>query len=87
MFAGVLAGAAWVTTGSLFTSFIVNVTRNEAIYSGFAIVLAAMIWLQMSWLILLLGAQLAFYLQNPTCLRPREAPRSDAAPASTAPRE
>jgi membrane protein len=67
--AGVLAGAAWVAMGSLFTSFVVNVSRNQAIYSGFAIVLAAMIWLHLSWLILLLGAQLAFYLQNPGYLR------------------
>ena len=84
--AGLLAGAAWAAVGGLFTSFIVNVTRNEAIYSGFAIVLAAMIWLQLSWLILLLGAQLAFYLQNPAYLRPGQTP-SDAQSASTDQRE
>jgi membrane protein len=67
--AGAVAGAVWVAMGSLFTSFVVNVSRNQAIYSGFAIVLAAMIWLHLSWLILLLGAQFAFYLQNPDCLR------------------
>jgi membrane protein len=44
-------------------------SRYEAIYSGFAIVLVAMIWLYLSWLILLLGTQLAFYLQNPDYLR------------------
>ena len=82
--AGVLAGAAWAAMGSLFTSFVVNVTRNEAIYASFASVLAAMIWLQVSWLILLLGAQLAFYLQNPAHLRPSEA--ADAERASTDPR-
>jgi membrane protein len=76
--AGVLAGATWAAMGGLFTSFVVNVTRNEAIYSGFAIVLAAMIWLQVSWLILLLGAQLSFYLQNPACLRPSQTVPSDA---------
>ena len=81
--AGVLGGAAWAAMGGLFTSFVVNVTRNEAIYSGFAIVLAAMIWLQLSWLILLLGAQLAFYLQNPAYLRPSHAARSDVDRAST----
>ncbi len=80
--AGVLAGAAWAATGALFTSFVVNVTRNEAIYSGFAIVLAAMVWLQLSWLILLLGAQLAFYVQNPAYLRPDQAPPPDAEVAS-----
>jgi membrane protein len=41
----------------------------EAIYSGFAIVIVTMLWLYLSWLILLLGAQLAFYLQNPSYLR------------------
>jgi membrane protein len=80
--AGVLAGAAWASMGGLFTSFVVNVTRNEAIYSGFAIVLAAMIWLQLSWLILLLGAQLAFYLQNPAYLRAGQLPQPDAELAS-----
>jgi membrane protein len=83
--AGVLAGATWAAMGGLFTSFVVNVTRNEAIYSGFAIVLAAMIWLQVSWLILLLGAQLSFYLQNPACLRPSQAAPADAEPAATDP--
>jgi membrane protein len=85
--AGLLAGAAWAAMGGLFTSFVVNVTRNEAIYSGFAIVLAAMIWLQVSWLILLLGAQLSFYLQNPACLRPSQAAaRSEAERAPIDPR-
>ena len=37
-----------------------------------------MIWLQLSWLILLLGAQLAFYVQNPDCLRPAQPPQPDA---------
>ncbi len=81
--AGVLAGAAWAAMGGLFTSFIVNVTRNEAIYSGSAIVLAAMIWLQLSWLILLLGAQLAFYVQNPASLRPNPPPPADVQRAPT----
>ena len=65
MFAGVL----WAGSGSVFTSFVVSVSRYEAIYSGFAIVIVAMIWLYLSWLILLLGTQLAFYLQNPDYLR------------------
>jgi membrane protein len=53
----------------LFTSFFVSVSRWEAIYSGFAIVIIAMLWMHLSWLILLLGAQLAFYLQHPDYLR------------------
>jgi len=45
-----------------------------------------MIWLQLSWLILLLGAQLAFYVQNPAYLRPSQTP-TGAEPAPTDLRE
>lgn len=65
---GVFAGILWAGGGSLFTTFVVAVSRAEAIYSGFAIVFVAMAWLYLSWLILLLGAQLAFYVQNPDYL-------------------
>jgi membrane protein len=40
-----------------------------AIYAGFAIFLATLIWIYVSWLILLIGAQLSFYVQNPRYLR------------------
>jgi membrane protein len=66
---GLFAGVLWAGSGSLFTSFVVSVSRTEAIYSGFAIVIVAMLWMHLSWLILLLGAQLAFYVQNPDYLR------------------
>jgi membrane protein len=62
--AGTVAGAMWAAGGSLFAQFVVAASRTEAIYSGFAIVIVAMIWLYLSWLILLIGAQLGFYLQN-----------------------
>jgi membrane protein len=77
---GVLAGVLWAGSGSLFTSVVVSVSRYEAIYSGFAIVLVAMVWLYLSWLILLLGAQLAFYVQNPEYLPlgPRAASASNS---------
>ena len=65
---GVFAGVLWAGGGSLFTSFVVSMSRYEAIYAGFAIVLVAMVWLYLSWLILLLGAQLAFYVQHPEYL-------------------
>jgi membrane protein len=67
----------------LFTSFVVSVSRAEAIYAGFGIVIVAMGWLYLSWLILLLGAQLAFYVQHPEYL-----PLGQRAPsASNATRE
>ncbi|RPI62510.1 MAG: YihY family inner membrane protein, partial [Lysobacterales bacterium] len=80
---GVFAGVLWAGGGSLFTSFVVSVSRAEAIYAGFGIVIVAMGWLYLSWLILLLGAQLAFYVQHPEYL-----PLGQRAPsASNATRE
>ena len=65
---GILAGAAWAATGGLFAQFVVGASRTVVIYSGFAIVIVTMLWLYVSWLILLVGAQLTFYLQNPDYL-------------------
>lgn len=66
---GIFAGIAWAACGEMFTRSVTMTARYEAIYSGFAIVLIVMIWLYLSWLILLIGAQLAFYLQQPEYLR------------------
>ncbi len=66
---GVLAGGSWAVIGKLFAQFVAGATRTEAIYAGFAIVIVAMLWLYVSWLILLLGAQFTFYHQNPDHLR------------------
>ena len=65
----VAGGAFWVVSGALFAEFVVGSTRYAAIYSGFAIGLIALIWLYVSWLVLLLGAQISFYVQNPRNLR------------------
>jgi membrane protein len=64
-----IAGAAWALGGSLFASIVVGSTRYAAIYSSFAIAIIALVWLYLSWLILLLGAQIAFYVQHPGHLR------------------
>jgi membrane protein len=62
---GVFAGVAWQLVGRLFAAFVVGSVKYEAIYSGFAILIMFMIWLYVSWLILLVGAQIAFYHQHP----------------------
>jgi membrane protein len=66
---GLAAGLAWDATGRLFTSFVVYSTRLAIVYAGLAIVIATLIWTYVGWLILLLGAQLSFYVQNPGYLR------------------
>jgi len=68
-YGAVIAGVLWETTGILFTSFIGGSTSYTAIYSGFAILLVFMIWLYLSWMILLIGSSIAFYHQNPEQLR------------------
>jgi membrane protein len=66
---GIFAGTAWVFAGQLFAEFVVAGSSYTPIYAGFAILFFLMIWMYLSWLILLLGAQLAFYVQHPEYLR------------------
>jgi membrane protein len=66
---GVTAGIIWALVGKVFTAVIAYSSQLVAIYSGFAIVLTTLIWVYLSWLILLIGAQLAFYVQFPQYLR------------------
>jgi membrane protein len=62
---GIVAGILWETVGWGFASFIVGSTNYEAVYSGFAIVILFLFWLYLNWLVLLLGASIAFYHHNP----------------------
>jgi membrane protein len=66
---GITAGVIWALVGKVFTTVIVYSSQMMAVYTGFAIVLTTLIWVYVSWLILLIGAQLAFYLQFPQYLR------------------
>ena len=69
LYGAVIAGFLWQGSGVLFTSFIGGSTRYTAIYSGFAVLLMFMIWLYLSWVILLIGASISFYHQNPDQLK------------------
>ena len=71
---GLTAGVLWAASGAVFTRIVAVSTQMVAIYAGFAIFLAALIWIYLSWLILLIGAQLSFYVQNPRYLRVGQAP-------------
>lgn len=66
---GVMAGVSWELAGWIFTELTERSTRLAAIYSGFAILVMFMIWLYTSWIIVLAGAQVAFYVQNPELVR------------------
>lgn len=62
---GFIAGALWQTAGWGFAAFIVSSTKYAAIYSSFAVLILLLIWLYLSWLILLVGSQIAFFVQYP----------------------
>ncbi|MFQ6024184.1 MAG: YhjD/YihY/BrkB family envelope integrity protein [Acidiferrobacterales bacterium] len=68
---GIVAGLLWQTVGWLFASFVAASAKYAAIYSSFAVIILSMIWLYVSWLILLVGAQVAYYHQHPQLSRER----------------
>lgn len=65
---GVVGGVLWQSAGWAFSTFVARSSDYAAIYSGFAVVVLFMIWLYLSWLILLLGASVSFYRQHPEYL-------------------
>jgi membrane protein len=65
---GVAGGILWQTAGWAFALFVASSTSYSAIYSSFAVLILFLIWLYVSWLILLFGADIAFYVQHPEYL-------------------
>ncbi|HTY93026.1 MAG TPA: YihY/virulence factor BrkB family protein [Steroidobacteraceae bacterium] len=65
----VAAGVLWTAVGSVFTRFVEYSSRLTLVYAGFAAVIAVLMWTYSGWLILLCGAQLSYYIQNPGDLR------------------
>jgi len=65
---GIAAGLTWKMVGWLFGIFVAKSVSYNAIYSSFAIILLSMIWLYVSWLIVLLGGVISFLHQHPRYL-------------------
>jgi membrane protein len=61
---GIIAGSLFQLVQWGYIHFQVGVSRYNAIYGSFAALPLFIIWLQISWLILLLGAQITFANQN-----------------------
>src|SRR5207247_10376425 len=57
---GLVAAVLWQTVGWGFAVFVASSTRYYAIYSSFAILLLFLLWLHVGWVIVLLGAQVAY---------------------------
>lgn len=64
--AGLIAGIALQVLQILYVESQMGLTRLGTLYGSFAAIPLLMVWIQMSWVVLLMGAQLSYYLQNIT---------------------
>jgi len=62
--AGIIAGTIYQVAYWAYIVFQVGVSRFNAIYGSFAAFPLFLIWLQLSWVILLMGAEFSFARQN-----------------------
>ena len=64
LLAGIIAGTAYHLFQGAYIYFQVNVSRYNTIYGSFAALPLFFIWLQVSWQIVLFGAEISFAHQN-----------------------
>ena len=64
LFAGILSGTIYHILLSLYVSLQIGVTSYNAIYGSFSALPLFLIWLQVSWVIVLFGSELSFFHQN-----------------------
>jgi membrane protein len=61
---GLVAAILWQSVGWGFAVFVASSTQYYVIYSSFAILLLFLLWLHIGWVIVLLGAQVAYAHQH-----------------------
>lgn len=64
LIAGIIAGSLFTVTQWAYINFQVGVAKYNAIYGSFAALPLFLFWLQISWLIVLIGAEIASAHQN-----------------------
>jgi membrane protein len=62
---GLISALLWFVFSILFAQTIAGSSNYVAIYAAFATMIIFMLWMFLAWLILLFGASIAFYVQNP----------------------
>lgn len=60
LFGAAVAAILWHVAGVAFAAFVANSVNYKAIYSGFAIVVVFFLWLNVAWLIVLVGGMIAY---------------------------
>lgn len=63
-FAGIIAGTVYQCVLYLYVSLQMGVSSYNAIYGSFAALPLFLIWLQVTWVIVLLGSEVCFFYQN-----------------------
>lgn len=64
LWGGILAGTVYQLTQFAYIKFQIGVSSYGAIYGSFAALPLLLVWLQLSWLIVLFGAEVSFAHQN-----------------------
>lgn len=64
MIAGILAGTAYYFIQSIMITFQIGVSQYSAIYGSFAALPIFLLWLQISWITVLVGAEIAYHLEH-----------------------
>jgi membrane protein len=64
LIAGIIAGSVYQVVQWGYIHFQVGVSKYNAIYGSFAALPLFLVWLQLSWIIVLIGAEIAFAHQN-----------------------
>ncbi|PIE32257.1 ribonuclease BN [candidate division KSB3 bacterium] len=62
--AGIIAGTIYQFVQGGYIYFQIKISNYNAIYGSFAALPFFILWLQISWLIVLFGAEISFYCQN-----------------------
>lgn len=62
--AGVIAGTSYQVLQWIYITFQIGVAKYNAIYGSFAALPLFLFWLQLSWLVVLVGAEIAYTVQN-----------------------
>lgn len=65
---GIVTTIGWKLMGAFFSNFMIGAAR-ESVYLAFATVLVVMIFAYVGWLLVLLGADIAYYHQYPSKTR------------------
>jgi len=64
MIGAVVAGSCWFITQNFYISAQIGVAKYNAIYGSFATIPLFLAWVWVAWLFVLIGAQLAYAIQN-----------------------